>query len=214
MASGVALITVETAGENRIAYVPGPTLRITGAQVREVIERCRPAVYLQPNEIPVDAARVALSSAKEREAITILNAAPDPVTARPLLVDVDVLIVNEGEAFALLGREGAFHEAARALAEEYGASVALTAGADGAYAWHEGQALHAPAPKLDVVDSTGAGDTFCGALATRLAQGDGFEGAVRWAVVAASLATTVAGAQPSIPTRAAVGAFLARQMAG
>jgi ribokinase len=62
---------------------------------------------------------------------------------------------------------------------------------------------------VTVVDTTGAGDTFCGAFATRIAHGDEFADAVRWAVAAASLATQRAGAQPSIPTASDVDAFLA-----
>jgi ribokinase len=209
MASGVALITVETKGENRIAYVPGPTLLIDADQVRAAIDRVRPAVYLQPNEIPVDAALVALVAARRAGATTILNAAPDPATVEPLLGHVDYLVVNEIEAASLLGRSGDFAEVAEALARKTGTGVVLTAGASGAFGFQGGEPIHVPAPAVEVVDTTGAGDTFCGAFATRIGQGEAFRDAVRWAVAAASLATTKAGAQPSIPTAAEVEAFLA-----
>ena len=210
VASGVALITVEIEGENRIAYVPGPTLRITDSQVCEALDRIRPAVYLRPNEVPADAARAGLRRAKELGAITILNAAPDPEQARDLLGEVDYLIVNEVEARALLGRDAAIDEVARLLAIEADLRVVLTAGHRGAFGVDGDAMLHVIAPQVEVVDTTGAGDTFCGALATRISEGEPFEAALRWAVHAAALATTVAGAQPSIPTREAVERFIAR----
>lgn len=211
MASGVALITVEQEGENRIAYVPGPTLMIDAEQVRATVFRIRPAVYLQPNEVPVEAAKAGLRAARDVGAVTILNAAPDPEKVHELLADVDHLIVNEGEAAALLGRMGSFAEMAEGLAQESGVSVVLTAGAEGAYGVHGGEAVHVPAPPVTVVDTTGAGDTFCGAFATRIARGDTFADATRWAVAAASLSAQKAGAQPSIPTATDVDAFLAGQ---
>lgn len=208
MASGVALITVERLGENRIAYVPGPTLKITGEQIRKVLERTRPVVYLQPNEVTLDAAAEALRYARELGSATMLNATPDPALVRPLVDDVDYLIVNEVEAFALAGRMGPLAEVAAALAEQTRTSVVLTAGAEGAYGYHQGQAMHVPASRVDVIDTTGAGDTFCGVFASRIAGGSSFDEAVRWAVRAASLATTSAGAQAAIPTREAVERFI------
>ncbi len=210
MASGVALITVEREGENRIAYVPGPTLKIDGDQVRETIRRVRPAVYLQPNEVPIDVAKAGLDAAREGGVTTMLNAAPDPEAAEALLGDVDYLVVNEVEASALLGRRADFAEMAEALARDRAIAVVLTAGSKGAYAWRNGEPLHVPAPPVKVVDTTGAGDTFCGAFATRIARGNDFADAVRWAVAAGSLATQTAGAQPSIPMASEVDAFLAR----
>lgn len=211
MASGVALITVERQGENRIAYVPGPTLKVECDQVRAAIERVRPAVYLQPNEIPTAAAAAGLEVARSAGATTMLNAAPDPEAVGPLLGNVDVLVVNQVEAAALLGRKASGADMAAALGKETGTSVVLTAGAGGAHAWHDDGALHMPAPAVTVVDTTGAGDTFCGAFAMRIAQGEAFADAVSWAVAAGALATTKPGAQPSIPTTAEVDAFLAER---
>jgi len=199
MASGVALITVESQGENRIAYVPGPTLRITGEQICRVLDRTSPAVYLQPNEVALHAASQALRHAKSLGTITVLNAAPDAVSVRPLLDHVDVLVVNEGEASDLLGRRVPPTETATALAESTGVCVLMTVGERGAYAVRDGKLIHVPAPSVAVVDTTGAGDAFCGAFASRIARGEPFDDAVTWAVAAASLATTVAGAQPSMP---------------
>lgn len=208
MVSGVALIMVEPEGENRIAYVPGPTLKIRGEQIREALEVRRPGVYLQPNEVPVEAAAEGLRVAREFGARTILNATPDPTAVRPLLSDVDVLIVNEVEAIALVGSRGPLDEIARDLATETVTAVVLTAGADGVYAVLDGEVSHEPAPRVAVVDTTGAGDAFCGAFAASVARGVPFLEAVKWSVYAGSLATTKAGAQSSIPTRQAIEDFI------
>lgn len=208
MASGVALITVEREGENRIAYVPGPTLRVTGEQIRGALEAHRPAIYLQPNEVPSEVAAVAIRTARELGASTVLNAAPDPTTVWPVLPDVQYLIVNEVEAFALVDESGPLDEIAIDLARRSGTNVVLTAGAVGAYGVEDGEVFHVAAPAVQVVDTTGAGDTFCGAFAACLAHGVPFGEAVAWSVVAGSLATTISGAQPSIPRREVVEGFI------
>jgi len=213
--SGVALIVVEDSGENRITYIPGATLTVTATELIEAIDRFAPDVYLQPNEVPIGAARAGLSRAGDIGAMRILNAAPDPERARPLLEHVDLLIVNQGEALALSDGQTApgdeLQEVAGDLATRFSVDVVITGGADGVFAYHGGGAVHLPAPKVDVVDTTGAGDTFCGAFAARLALGADFREALRWAVVAASLATTRAGAQPSIPDAFAIQDLLGRQ---
>lgn len=208
MASGVALITVESGGENRIAYVPGPTLHVTGEQICRLLERTQPKIYLQPNEVPLTSAEAALQFARSNGAIALLNATPDPEKVRALLPLVDYLIVNEGEAIALSGRTGPFEEVIRSLAEQCNASVVLTAGADGVYGYHSGRVVHVTAPRVDVVDTTGAGDTFSGAFAARLAMGEGVDSALRWGVAAASLSATREGAQSSIPQAGDVEALL------
>ena len=212
--SGVAVIIVEDGGENRIAYIPGATLSVSPAELVEALDRTRPVVYLQPNEVPAVTARAGLVRAGEIGALRILNAAPDPGNVKPLLDEVDVLVVNEGEARALVGSgdelQGDPRALTRLLASELDVSVVVTAGAAGAFAMHEGAAMHVSAPEVKVVDTTGAGDAFCGALAASLGRNQTFEDALRWAVAAGGLATTVAGAQPSIPIEDAVRALVAR----
>ncbi len=209
MTSGVALIMVEREGENRIAYVPGPTLRVTGEQIRAAMEAHRPAVYLQPNEVPSEAAAEAFRAARELGAATVLNAAPDPETVWPVLADVDYLIVNEVEAFALVDEAGPLDDIAVRVARRSGTRVVLTAGADGAYGVEDDAVFHVAAPAVKVVDTTGAGDAFCGAFAACLARGTPFREAVAWSVVAGSLATTISGAQPSIPRGEAIEGLIA-----
>jgi ribokinase len=205
--SGVALILVDEGGENRIAYIPGATLTITEDDVVEAVSRTSPEVYLQPNEVPRESALAGLRRAGELGALRLLNAAPDPKDVLPLLAHVDILIVNAGEAGELAGSGDGDNElptVAKRLAERHGIDVVVTAGAMGAIASYRGEFIRVPAPDVIAVDTTGAGDAFCGAFAARLASGAGFEVAMQWAVTAASLAVTVAGAQPSIPDASAI----------
>lgn len=207
--SGVALITVEVGGENRIAYIPGPVLDVSKEQLLRALDRALPKVYLQPNEVPVHVALAAFEHARTLGAVTILNAAPDPENVAPLLEAVDFLIVNRGEAEAMIGTRSDADDLAASVANQTGTSVILTLGGDGVLAIHDGQSIRLPAPGVDVVDTTGAGDTFCGAFAAQLAAGLPFVDALAWAVVAASLATTNEGAQPAIPHAEDIQAFMA-----
>lgn len=210
-ASGVALITVEASGENRICYVPGATLEVTPDHARSVVEAVKPAMILAANELSIACLRTVFSWAQENDVPVIYNVAPYADEAVDLLSLVDVLLVNRGEAAALQGGDVDMEDG-RALAEGVRAmgvlSVIVTLGEDGAYAIHEGGAFHESAMTVDVVDTTGAGDTFCGAFAARLLEGAAFREAVRYANAAGALATTKAGAQSSIPRRDEIERFL------
>jgi len=211
-ASGVALITVESSGENRICYVPGATLEVKPEHARKSVEAVQPAMILAANELSAECLREVFSWARDHNVPVVYNAAPYSDDAADLLSLVDVLIVNRGEAAALQGDKagtadpGALAEGIRKLGVP---SVVVTLGGDGAYAIHEGDAFHEPAMKVNVVDTTGAGDTFCGAFAARLLEGTSFREAVRYAGAAGALATTKAGAQSSIPKRGDVERLLA-----
>ena len=203
--SGVALILVDERGENRIAYIPAATLTVPVDHVRRALDATEPGFILAANELPNAALEELFRGGQAAELTIAFNATPDPETARNLLPYVSILIVNEGEAVALSdGKQGDLGALARRLGDEYGCSVVLTAGPDGAYAWHEGRDIHVPGIEVDVVDTTGAGDTFCGALVAELSTGSGFEEAVAYGVKAASLSVTREGAQSSIPKRAEV----------
>jgi len=171
-------------------------------------------VYLQPNEIPLATAHAGLVMAGEIGAIRLLNAAPDPADVRSLLEHADILIANTGEALALAEHDTVPGDDLLAFAERLAGvlsiDVVITGGAAGAFAAYGGELSHVAAPtaNVNVVDTTGAGDTFCGSLAARLAGGVEFREALDWAVAAATLATTVAGAQPSIPRADAIRAMM------
>ncbi len=206
VASGVALITVEESGENRIAYVPGATLSISPETAVTAFERRKPSIVLSTLELPNESLQELFTVAREASARVICNATPEPATGRELLPLIDCLIVNETEAFELLGEQTApdwplITERLRALGPQW---IVITIGPEGAVANIDGKIALAPAPKVTVVDTTGAGDAFCGAFAARLAEGADAELALRAGVAAGSLAVTVAGAQRSMPRRADV----------
>jgi ribokinase len=209
--SGVALILVDESGENRILYVPGPTLSISVADAERAVDAVQPALVLLTLEPPLDTAERLIELARHRSIPVVLNATPEPAVAVALAAQVDVLIVNETVASQILGiSPGMFEwpEVVRKLHELGPATVVATLGEHGALVWHDGGVEHVPAPRVDVVDTTGAGDSFCGAFAARLVRGDNPVTAARYGVAAGSLAVTVAGAQPSIPTEAEIGVLL------
>jgi ribokinase len=212
-ASGVALIVVEEEnGQNRISYVPGATMTLTCEQARAAVDRVRPTVVLTTLEPPPQTLDALLTAGKELGATIILNATPEAAGAKPLLDRIDVLVVNETEAEDLLGYpvSGADGEdAAGSLGALGPGTVVITLGAAGAAVAHGGKTASIPAPQVDVVDTTGAGDAFCGAFAADLARGVDPFLAARTGVVAGSLATTVPGAYPGIPRRDAIERVLA-----
>jgi len=201
--SGVALILVEDGGENRIACVPGATLAVPPDHVEAAVAALRPTFVLATNELPHDTLIALFSAARRARIHVVFNATPDPEIARDLIENVSTLIVNEGEAAVLLGREatGNPRDAVTSLCKLGPETVVLTLGSQGVIVGSaDGVAGYQP-PKLTVVDTTGAGDTFCGAFTAELARGTRMNDAVRYAVRASALSVTRPGAQSSIPMR-------------
>jgi ribokinase len=212
-ASGVALIVVEEeTGQNRISYVPGATMTLTSEQARTAVDRIRPVVVLTTLEPPPETIDALLDAGRQGGATIVLNATPEAIGAKPLLDRIDVLVVNETEAEDLLGHAVSAangEAAARSLAALGPGTVVVTLGAAGAAVAHGDQTGTFPAPQVDVVDTTGAGDAFCGAFAADLARGVDPFLAAHTGVVAGSLATTIPGAYPGIPRREAIERILA-----
>lgn len=230
-ATGVALILVDARGENLISVAGGANHRLTPAGVRASLHRLGAGpgdVVLVGHEIPTAAAREALRVGRGAGATTILNPAPAGGLDRTTLGEADIVTPNRGELGALVAEDSrrigrpAFtgerpdHDARSLLdanAEGPGVrrAVIVTLGASGALLVpRDGASVHVPAPAVDAVDTVGAGDAFNGALAAGLATGLSVEDAARRAVVAASLATTNAGAREGMPTVAELDAFAAR----
>lgn len=210
--SGVALITVEEAtGQNRIAYVPGATLTVTPEESRSAVDRLRPQVFLTTLELPPDSIEAAIQTGRSHGAKVVLNATPEPEGAARFLQSIDVLIVNEPEA-AALGAEirgsGDWLAVADSLRAKGPLSVIITLGDQGAVASFGGEHITVGVPPVDVVDTTGAGDAVCGSFCAAIASGASMPDALRYAVVAGSLACTVAGAQRSQPTRSQIESML------
>lgn len=197
IATGVALISVSPEGENQITVASGANAHFADIEVKALAD-CD-AVLCQL-EVPVDAIMMALELAPDK-AMFAVNLAPALEVPEKLLQTADLLIVNEIEA-AFYGDR--LHAGS--------GLVAVTLGALGAALYRAGEEIaQMPAFKVDVVDTTGAGDTFCAGLVVGLGEGQSPLEALRFASAAAALAVTKAGAQPSIPTRTEVDAFLQTQ---
>ncbi len=207
--SGTALIEVDATGMNRIVVVPGANAAVSAQQVWEGIEAIDDvAVVLTQGEVPMPAIEAAMQAGRGRGARTILN--PAPVLAYPesLLASVDILIPNEHEAALLSGLPTGSIEDADEVARSFMSRGVLytiiTRGADGAI-WRSADGNgHVPAYPVTAIDTVAAGDAFCGGLACALAMDEPFSVALRWASAAGALATTRAGAVPSLPRRSAV----------
>jgi ribokinase len=211
--SGAALITVEASGENRIAYIPAATLAVTPQHARSAVEAVNPGLVLAANELSLSCHLEVFGWAREHDVPVVFNVAPYSEDARELLPLVRSLIVNRGEARALLGeRDGtASPEELGARLRELGVDrVVVTLGADGVIGISGEGVTRIPGFDVVAVDSTGAGDTFCGAFAAKLHRGASFEEALVYGNAAAAISVTRRGAQPSIPTRDEIEALVAR----
>lgn len=201
--SGVALILVEDGGENRIAYVPGATLTVTPAHMEAAFAEIQPSFVLATNELPHNVLRVLFNAGRNAGATVLFNVTPDPETAGDLIRDVSILIVNRGEAAVLLDIEKIAdpEDAVSPLLTLGPGTVILTLGPEGACCGNGSEVTWHRPPIVNAVDTTGAGDTFCGAFVAELARGASINEAVRYGVVASALSVTRMGAQSSIPTR-------------
>jgi ribokinase len=211
--TGVGFILVESgSGRNCIVLDPGANELLTDNDVNQceaVIASA--AVVMTQLEIPVAAAEAALVQGRSGGAITILNPAPVRLLPGSVLQAADILTPNEVEAKVLTGRgpDAASEpgEVARDLIRLGVKQVVMTLGENGALVVTSSSSRHIPAPHMSAVDTTGAGDAFNAGLATALASGAGLEDAVRFAVVAGSLAVTREGVIPSLPNRQEVSEF-------
>ncbi len=205
--SGVALITVEESGQNRIAYVPGAGWDVTPEDALAALDAWNPDFVLSTLELRHDTLATLYRAARERNVTIICNGTPEPADGRDLVSMSNVLIVNEQEALELAQREddeGDWALVAETLSALGPSTVILTLGKAGALVWHHGDITQVPTIEVEVVDTTGAGDAFCGALTAFLAAGKSITESAAMAAIAGSLAVTRAGAQPSIATLAEI----------
>lgn len=189
--TGRALIGVSDIGENSIVVVPGANHEITVADIEKnktLISAAK--VLLCQLEVPLAVVQRAFELAGS-STTRILNPAPAQVLARELLSRVDVIIPNEHEV-ELLG--GALHLLTLGVK-----TVIVTQGDKGAVVVDATGTRQVDPFKVTPIDSTGAGDAFCGMLAARLAIGETVTVALRSAVIAGALATQIEGAVPSLP---------------
>jgi ribokinase len=214
--TGVAGIVVEADGANSIVVVPRANARLTEHDVRRGRGAIAAAsVLLLQLEVPLEASIAAARIARRAGSTVLLNPAPARDLPDALYGLVDVVVPNESETLFLTGvpattKEGAV-EAAGVLRRRGVRAVVLTLGERGALLLEDGASPTEIEPfAVGVVDTTAAGDAFCGALAVALAEGKPMVEAARFACAAGALACTVMGAGPSLPTRTRIEELLRR----
>jgi len=210
--TGAAFIAVDSGGQNQIVVAAGANATVRASALDGLSASPQDTMLLQW-EVPEAEIVAAARWAKSHDMRVMLNRAPaGPITAE-LAGLLDVVVVNEHEVLALgagLGLTDRDSDAVAAmLSERHGLAVAVTLGAEGALCWADGIRHESPAYPVAVVDTTAAGDTFCGALAASLDRRRGLETAIEFAAAAGSLACARFGAQSSIPDLAAIEAAAA-----
>ena len=207
--TGIATIVVEPDGDNSIIVVPSANMALTTADIDAAADCIADAdVLLLQLETPIVASEHAAAIAKQHGATVVLNPAPAQLLPDSLLGYVDILTPNQSETELLSGMKISSHEAARHAAEVLrermvnteNSAVVLTLGEQGTLMLTETISELIPALSVEPIDTTGAGDAFCGALATALASGENPHSAVEFANAAGAAAVTVIGATPSMPT--------------
>jgi ribokinase len=213
--TGIALIELNPKGENRIIVSPGAN----GSLSEKDLKRLTPLwkginVFVTQLEIPLPTVKMGLRMAKDQGALTLLNPSPPIRLESDILSWVDFLVPNEWEAQYLTGLEMKKNEditkMAMRLLDMGIRNVVITLGPKGLFFKNKTEEIWIEAFRVNVVDTTAAGDAFMGALACGLSENKPIQEVLRLANAAAALATTKLGAQPSLPLRKEVGAFLSK----
>ena len=202
--NGVAHIWVDANGENRIIIIPGANHEIESKKAIEAIESIAGlAVVVAQCEIQQEVTLAAFSAAKERGCVTILNPAPYQPLSKELLAVTDWIIPNETEFKELHGQAPTSDDVLKSFRP--GKNSIVTLGSEGAVLiTSDGNLTRVSAPKVNAVDTTGAGDAFVGVFAFGLASGKNPEDAMKLGVKVASMSVTRKGAQSSYPSQAEI----------
>lgn len=213
VSSGIAMIWVDKKGENCIVIIPGANHLLTPEYVlahQQAIDTAD--IIVLQMEIPYETIKTVCSIASRKGKKIILNVAPASPLEEEILQSVYLLVVNQTEAELLTGQriDRIGEEAIVDLLLATGVrNVVLTLGKKGSLYKNNQELLRIPAFQVEAVDTTAAGDTFCGALAARLSRGEDVKTSLEFATAAAALCVTRMGAQPSIPNEAEVQALSA-----
>lgn len=206
--SGVALITVEEAGQNTIVVASGANAKVTPDDVdRAEAAFDGASVLLLQLESPLPTVLHAIEVAKKHQVRVILNPAPSQPLNAQLLSLVDYLVPNQIE-LALLTQTQTIETGVHQLQSLGVKHVVVTLGGDGVAVFEDKQTDRLAAHPVKVVDTTAAGDAFVGGFAVALVEGKSTREAAEWGNAAGALAVTRAGAQPSLPTRAELERFI------
>ena len=212
--SGVALITVEDAGQNTIVVASGANAKLTPAEVDAAEAAFNgAAVLLLQLEIPPATVLRAIEVAKKQRVRVLLNPAPAQPLDVELLSQVDYLVPNQIE-LALLTQTDSVPEGVARLQALGVKHVVVTLGGEGVAVCEAEKTDRLAAHPVNVVDTTAAGDAFVGSFAVALTEGRSTREAAEWGNAAGALAVTRAGAQPSLPTRAELAEFMGHGLRG
>ena len=212
--SGIALIVVDDRGQNSIVVSPGANVQMLPHRLSRTAIATADVLLLQL-EIPLETVTEAIDIATSHGTAVVLNPAPAQPLKAELLAKVDYLVVNESEAALLTGRptDSIRDRASALIAVQHltdrgvGAAI-ITLGAQGV-AWFDGSSAgYLPALAVEVVDSTAAGDAFCGALAVKLGERARLQEAIAFANAAGAVAVTRMGAQASLGDRVKIETLL------
>ena len=214
--SGTAIILVEEKGENCIVITPGANKMLTSDYIYKVEKDIIASdMVVMQMEIPCDTVKTVCELAHKNHKTVLLNVAPACQLDEDLIKMIDILVVNEteaetisGEKIELVGKEVVVDK----LLSMGVNTVVLTLGKKGCLLKNNQRVLFVPAFVVETVDSTAAGDTFCGALVAELGRGHTWDVALKFATAASAICVTRMGAQPSIPSEKEVREFLNKRM--
>jgi ribokinase len=219
IASGHALIMIGAGGENYLSVAPGANYRLTPEKIDQALPVVEKAgIIILQYEILPETIKYVLDLAGRYNTPVLWNFAPAREFDLAYLNKVNILVVNEVEAGFLAGipvkdTRGA-EQAARILLQKGVETVVITLGNQGAVMLDRDNQVYVPAYQVDAVDTTSAGDVFCGTYAVALMEGKPPGEALRFACAASALCVTRMGAQPSAPTRAEIEAFISQHEPG
>jgi len=203
--SGTALIIVNAQGENSIVVASGANANLNKDDIAVIAQMEDIGFILMQLETPIETVSAVIELAKKKNIHVILNPAPAQTLSNDILDGLFLLVPNESEASILTGIQvsdiATASKAAAFIVEKGVSHVIITLGKQGALFKSAYKEFLIPAPVVQAIDTTAAGDTFCGAIAVAKAEGKEWEDSIQIAIAAASLSVTRIGAQSSIPTR-------------
>ncbi|HTY10028.1 MAG TPA: ribokinase [Bacteroidota bacterium] len=213
ISSGTALVMIGDLGTNYLSVAPGANYRLTPRHIDKVLDLIKEAeIIVLQYEILPETLKYVLDVCHQRKKRVLWNFAPAREFDRSYLKKVEILVVNESEAEYISGiavaDDASVSKAATEIARLGCETVIITIGARGSFIYSANGERWVDAFKVNALDTTGAGDIYCGCLAVALVEGKDISEAVRFATAGAAISVTRLGAQPSAPTRGEIENFL------
>lgn len=216
IASGHALIMIGGEGMNYLSVAPGANYKLTPQKIDEALPVFdEAAMIVMQYEIQEETIKYVIDLANRKNIPVLWNCAPARAFDLSYIPKINILVLNEVEAGFLaemtVETEADAEKAAQKLVDGGVEKVIITLGSQGAFVVTKTEKVSVPAFKVEAVDTTAAGDTFCGAFAVALVEGKSLKDALQFASAAAAISVTRIGAQPSAPTRKEIDEFLGKQ---